>query len=726
MQFQPISGDYTDSITGQVGPGAYTKTLNYPSPGAGDGIWLASSYGSDSNTGLSPAQAVATYTHAKSLRDASHPYIYVNDSETYTISAKETFNSASSKGIVAAIADAGITGSVDAAPTFEFTDLADQWVDAATNDFHMAGLRLKASGPMDPTAVPVVLTQCDDSFFSYNSIEAEFTYDATTIAAAYGYLVVLDRCDNSTVEANVAIGNSAWLIYFTLNGESTGCTRNILYRKLGPSSPASGASAAGLQVFPYSSRTINYSSAAQTATITSGSMTVNAYQGKYLYDTGTLEAYKILSNTATIFYLEDTFGTGIPGTSGVSVLVIDKGFDTAFGATGNGTVLLGGNLVIGESPLDGGFMMEPNALTTLTVIAFDNVALNAAVLLGIVPDDTSGTQLGTLSLSNNYAASAGAIYDAVLPDGTAIADPPSMTITNADEVIAPSPLLLNQTLLASAPDTTDYTDSGWLEFANAARLKRVGARYHESDSVWLTVDSPLVGQGLGYDDIGPWVEAVTGPTYSESAVVELQWPAEKMQITFRPINPVELSDVQGNIKTSIDSFRKIFTYNYASYANNENAWKIEALKQANSPLWFFPRDGESLFTASEELTLSGSGDTRTALPQGLTLSLINHHWAGWWILLESNEIPFYISDSDGDGFTLIDKLGATFPSNGGDIPFSIDRILVLPSIDDFTIQAPWFLNWLKGNAWMEKAWPETAAHEYTDFQFVIKEIEDVI
>lgn len=242
------------------------------------------------------------------------------------------------------------------------------------------------------------------------------------------------------------------------------------------------------------------------------------------------------------------------------------------------------------------------------------------------------------------------------------------------------------------------------------------------------IDSPLVGAWLaGPDpdkDISPWRDQITetNPTLGQTLIVD--WPPASVVIPNEVKNPVTVTDVNGNLHTDYDAFKRAFQFTYgdAVHLSNQQWRRLSHMLQDRGVKKFFPLgEGANLYTTGGATTLPATfSNVDNSIEPTASDVMIPNHWRGFWVTIGASE--YYIVSNDYDKIYLADKKGDGFPANGT-VDFSIQFMLVQNEPTDFVIKQQNFTSFLKGGS-LANDDESVRNYDYVIDGFTVKEVED--
>jgi len=343
---------------------------------------------------------------------------------------------------------------------------------------------------------------------------------------------------------------------------------------------------------------------------------------------------------------------------------------------------------------------------------FDSCTMQNITHVAIVEQPTSGTEYYNYNFDYCQLANAGVGF--VIEDNTTAG---AVDVT-LDETNAIDPDLNPMFTNLSGALTPDYPADGF-------RLQAEGKDAGNGQP--YLIDSPLIDAGLSSVDISPWDESTTLTSEAFNSLLTIKWPPSLLNISNEFVNSSSISDILGNPHSDYDSIRKAFNFTFGGgnhYANNDDLRRLINIMADNGSLRFYPfAKGSTIFVDPETGNpdaVNGTFDSsdNTLAPNIVGgVPMVKNNWRGFWIIINDGgtDKHFYIESNTLSKFTLVDKLGETFPTSGL-YDFTIEYILVKSTLENIAIAQQFFTNFLKGGAFREQGQTRSLAHEMKGHQ----------
>lgn len=727
-----VHADFDNTLEHSVGPTTSLVSRKLVDTNSSHYIFLNFTSGNDANSGFTEILAKKTFESAYSALTLLRGIIHITDSSIYTSTSSKIFPAATAT----ASANAGIQAALGQTPVIEFSNSDGITLDAVAGGTKLlSGITLitGVNSAVDTTNAPsvtisklgglYVITDCyiyNKKINDSNSISVQ-KRDNPVI------FMVADHFGSTSIDYNIFVSQfSSIPLTLSCSTVSMNFRYNIIY-SLAP--PVSGEVLADFNGEAYISRLVTFNEVNFTATLDPifVPLTISEWVG-YSLDIGTSKYY-IKNNSTSVFYLENRFlGTQISG-SGLTAIVSGLEREALIyfhpHSAGVFTGSVTQNIIVGRGHRSG-IALAAEIAGSPTVTAEGNIVLNTD--FGVILMDNShisGPDFGIITGSENIFYS-GTEYAYQNSSGDPILPDPGMSITSSTYSNSIIPLYFDQAAAITPVITYPYvdTDLGYVKNAYDFRLRQRGKKYY-ADSSPMILNSPLLDKYSGLD-LNPWLEILTGPSIIYDSNIELNRHATTLTVVYSPGNPVELVDLNGNLKIDWNSWRKkfILTYDQQTYSSNESIWKLYQLLEDKGVKKMFPLGvGVNLMTSSSTGSLVSVGSQGEFIPLGRTSPLRPHHWKGFWITIESN--IYYIYENDDTTLFLYDKLEEGYPLND-DYSFFIDQILVQNKPLDFNFSQQYFTNFECGGSWDEFGESETKAYEYGMLTIEFTEVENPI
>ena len=291
-----------------------------------------------------------------------------------------------------------------------------------------------------------------------------------------------------------------------------------------------------------------------------------------------------------------------------------------------------------------------------------------------------------------------------------------------------------------SPQYTDI-DAGIAGDVEGLRLQARGKTTAAGGKYFLS--SPLIDAFTTPDpdeDVNAWDESTVLTSEDFTDLKTIVWDPAGYKIIRTFVNPVSVTDINGNIHAAFDSVRRIIEFSFGEgdiYSNNNDRRKLIKLVSDTGTQRLYPRGIQgTLFYVSDPAqpdAVEGVFDATalTFAPSTFTgFPLIDDNWAGFWIIIDDGgtDKHFLIDSNNASQFTLINKLSETLPSSGT-LPFKIQYITVKPEISDIEAVQQRFTEFRDGGSFREagsdKVVSDTLAHELAGYSIRFVETRDL-
>lgn len=347
-----------------------------------------------------------------------------------------------------------------------------------------------------------------------------------------------------------------------------------------------------------------------------------------------------------------------------------------------------------------------NANALAAVSTYNFVSCHFAGLTDIINVVSSGTNTNFMTTTYNFCLNAG---DAPEFSSTLTLDTGFVaTVTNA---------FATDTL----PYFTNYLKAATLAAVADLEGFRLQIEGKETDTgARYLLSSPLFETGLSSLSVNPYDEdtAFTGYTFTDN--VELFWNPRSAVRTRKLQNPIQATNVRGDLQRFYDSHRRQFTYQWSDYMNNDTGWKIELLMGDTGSIRFY-RKGLNGNEYTNAVTGTWNSSTLEFTPTLPSSPLIPHKWCGYWLVFDSKH--FMISDNDTTTFTLINPLSESLPANGV-YSFAVPYILIKPDYQESSLNQDMYREDCGGDE-SERAPDDVVNYEYNGGQLVLVEVRSL-
>jgi hypothetical protein len=305
-----------------------------------------------------------------------------------------------------------------------------------------------------------------------------------------------------------------------------------------------------------------------------------------------------------------------------------------------------------------GHLLQFDACVLVDVQAW--LAVNAALTTHNLRLAANYTRNGTQR--NIVAMDITSIYRAI----TSVAIPVGVTVSLANPLDTGNPPLFTDYAAALAGDPAGL------------RLQVYGRSVSGPGSAKYGVTSPLydaavpLALGTGRGDAAPWAETLSGPSASFQKSHNFAFDPRTYSVTADLVNPIETTDVNGNLHADYDAERRIheFAYPAGTHLDARDSAVLREVYRDTGVKLVYPRGvNGNVFVDQDDTPIALTGDwveaTRTLTLVAPIDSLVPDNWRGW--IVETGLVNFLrIESNDAVSLVLDDPFG--FGTPGVNVP----------------------------------------------------------